>query len=115
MQESIRNILLAGLGAAVLTKDKVLELTRTLVEQGKISAGEAEKVAEDLVEESKGQAKAWGEKLEQAVAKAVESLNLASREEVRVLEARLARLEVAVSLLTPQGEGAPDVPPPPAE
>ena len=93
MYESIRNLFLAGLGAAVLTKDKVLELTNHLVEQGKLSSSEAEKMAEDLVEESRRQAKNLGEMLEQGLGKAVEALNLASRPELRELEERVAALE----------------------
>jgi polyhydroxyalkanoate synthesis regulator phasin len=99
MYEPIRNLLLAGLGAAVLTKDKVLEVTRQLVEQGKLSTGEAEKMAEDLAEESRRQAKNWGEMLDQGLKKAVEALNLASREELKDLEARITALEQTVALL----------------
>ncbi len=99
MYESVRNLLLAGLGAAVLTKDKVLELTRQFVEQGKMSSGEAEKMAEDLAEESRRQARAWSEKVEQGVGKAVEALRLASREELKSLEMRVRALEESLVIL----------------
>lgn len=99
MYEPIRNLLLAGLGAAVLTKDKVLEVTRQLVEQGKLSTGEAEKMAEDLAEESRRQSKNWGEKLDQGIRKAVEALNLAGREELKDLQERVTNLERTVALL----------------
>lgn len=111
MYESIRNLLLAGLGAAVLTKDKVLEVTRQLVEQGKLSSGEAEKMAEDLAEESRQQAKNLGEMLDQGLKKAVEALNLAGRQEVRDLEARVAALEAEVALWRGRLAGA-EAPPP---
>ncbi|MFH1036104.1 MAG: hypothetical protein V1806_16505 [Pseudomonadota bacterium] len=99
MYEPIRNLLLAGLGAAVLTKDKVLEVTRQLVEQGKLSTGEAEKMAEDLAEESRRQAHNWGDMLDQGLRKAVEALNLAGRAELKDLEDRVTALEQTVALL----------------
>jgi polyhydroxyalkanoate synthesis regulator phasin len=113
MYESIRNLLLAGMGAAVLTKDKVLEVTRQLVEQGKLSTGEAEKMAEDLAEESRRQAKNWGEKLDQGLGKAMEALNLASRAEMKDLESRVTSLEQTVALLEQRLAQA-SAPPPPA-
>ncbi|MBI5523617.1 MAG: phasin family protein [Desulfarculus sp.] len=114
MYESVRNLLLAGLGAAVLTKDKVLEITRQWVEQGKLSTGEAEKMADDLVEESRQQAKNLGELFDQGLKKAVEALNLAGRQELKDLEARVAALEGEVALLRGRLAGAePPAPPTP--
>jgi polyhydroxyalkanoate synthesis regulator phasin len=48
--EMIRKSLLASLGAAVVTKEKVEAATQRLVEDGKISRDEAEKLANELVE-----------------------------------------------------------------
>jgi len=114
MYESIRNLLLAGVGAAMLTKDKILEVTRQLVEQGKLSAGEAEKMADELVEQSRQQARNLGEMLDQGLKKAVEALNLAGRPELKELEERVAALEREVALLRPVQAGPePDAPPAP--
>jgi polyhydroxyalkanoate synthesis regulator phasin len=103
MYESVRNLLLAGLGAAVLTKEKVLEATRQFVDQGRMTAAEAERVAEEVVEESRQQAKSLGEslaeKVEAGVKRAVEALDLVNRQEFDQLSARLAQLELAVARL----------------
>lgn len=112
MYEPFRNLLLAGLGAAVLTKDKVLEVTRQLVEQGKLSTGEAEQMAEDLAEKSRRQAKNWGEMLDQGIRKAVEALNLATREELKELQDRVAALERELALARPGQAAEPPQPPP---
>lgn len=114
MYESIRNLVLAGVGAAVLTKDKVLEVTRQLVEQGKLSSGEAEKMADDLLEESRQQARNLGDMLDQGLRKAVEALNLAGRQELKTLEDRVAALEAEVAQLRQRLAGAePPAPPTP--
>ena len=115
MYETMRNLFLTGLGAAMLTKDKVLELTKHLVEQGKLSRAEAERMAEDLVVESRRQARNLGEMLEQGVGKAVEALNLASRSELQALEARVTNLEQSLILLQARPpQAAPDAPEPTA-
>lgn len=99
MYESVRNLLLAGLGAAVLTKEKVLEATRQFVEQGRMSATEAERMAEDVVEESRRQAKGLGERVEAGARRAVEALDLVNRREFDQLTQRLAQLERTVAEL----------------
>ncbi len=107
MYESVRNLMLAGLGAAVLTKDKVLETTRQFVDQGRMSAAEAERMAEEVVEESRRQAKSLGEKIETGVKRAVEALDLVSRQEFDQLAQRLARLEQTVAALQ-SGQAEPE-------
>lgn len=103
MYESVRNLLLAGLGAAVLTKEKVLEATKQFVDQGRMTAAEAERVAEEVVEESRKQAKSLGdnlgEKLEAGVKRAVEALDLVNRAEFDRLALQVAQLEQAVARL----------------
>lgn len=103
MYESVRNLLLAGLGAAVLTKETVLEATKQFVDQGRMTAAEAERVAEEVVEESRKQAKnlgeSLGERLEAGVRRAVEALDLVNRPEFDRLALRVAQLEQAVARL----------------
>lgn len=93
MLETIKNLMLASLGVAVLTKEKAMEFMQHAVERGEFSATEAEKVAEEVVAESKRQAQAWGDKLNQAARDAAANLNLAPREELEALRARVAQLE----------------------
>ena len=89
MLETVKNLMLAGLGAAVLTKEKAMHLMHEAVEKGELSAAEAEKLADEVVAESKRQAQAMGDKLSEAAL----NLNLASKEEVEALKKRVARLE----------------------
>ncbi|MFH1060832.1 MAG: hypothetical protein V1797_19395 [Pseudomonadota bacterium] len=99
MYEAVRNLLLAGLGAAVVTKDKVMEMTKSFVDQGKMTAAEAEKLAEDLAEESRRQAKGLGEKIEAGARRAVEALTLVGRGEYDLLLARVDALEQRLAAL----------------
>jgi polyhydroxyalkanoate synthesis regulator phasin len=51
--ETFKKTLLAGLGAAVVTKDKVQAGLEDLVEQGKITASDAQAIAEKIAAEGR--------------------------------------------------------------
>ncbi|MCB2191889.1 MAG: hypothetical protein KQI62_10005 [Deltaproteobacteria bacterium] len=93
MLETMKNLMLAGLGAAVLTKEKAMNLMNQAVEKGELSATEAEKLADEVVAESKRQAQAMGDKLNEAAREAALNLNLAPKEELDAMSERVAKLE----------------------
>jgi len=51
MIDTIKKTLLAGVGAAVVTKDKVEAALEDFVKQGKVSSGEARAMAEKIAAE----------------------------------------------------------------
>ena len=55
MLDMLQKGLLTGLGVALITREKVMEATRNLVEEGKITAEEAEELANDLLDEGRRQ------------------------------------------------------------
>jgi polyhydroxyalkanoate synthesis regulator phasin len=108
MLELLRKGLMAGIGAVVLTTEKIQETVRKLVEEGKISTEEGEKLAEDLVRSGERQweeittkmadtTKKWSENIESVKRKEVEDL----KERLEKVEQRLAELEKGQ---TPQAE-----------
>ena len=103
MLEMIRKSLLATLGAAVVTKEKVEEATRNWVEEGKISRSEAERLAEDLVESGQHQWQEIQTRVSETVRKGLDTLDIGSRKEFRDLQARVEELERRLALL--QGPG----------
>jgi polyhydroxyalkanoate synthesis regulator phasin len=93
MFEMIKKSLLASIGAAVVTKEKVEEATRRFVDEGKISREEAERLAEDLVESGQQQ---WDEiqaKMTETVRKGLDNLDIGSKREFQELQARVEKLE----------------------
>jgi polyhydroxyalkanoate synthesis regulator phasin len=99
MLEMIRKSLLATLGAAVVTKEKVEEATRGWVEEGKISRADAERLAQELVESGQHQ---WGEiqtKVGDMVRKGLDTMDIGSKKEFRELKARVEELERKLSQL----------------
>ncbi len=91
--EMIKKSLLASLGAAVVTKEKVEEATKRWVDEGKISRDEAEKLAQDLVESGKHQWEDIQEKVAETVRKGLDSFDIGSKKEFQELKARVENLE----------------------
>jgi len=108
MLELLKTAMLAGLGAAVLTREKVQKLTSEMVEQGRMSAAEAERLAEEILEESKRQAKTVSQWIDEAVNQAVAGLDLVKSSRVAELEAKIATLEARVAALEASPEDAGD-------
>jgi len=99
MLDLIKKGLLAGLGAVVVTKERVEKATQKLVDEGKISADEAEKLASELIESGEKQ---WHEvqaKITESVKRATENLNLCSRREYEELKSRVEALEKRVTVV----------------
>ena len=100
MLDLIRKGLMAGLGAVVLTTEKIQESVKKLVEEGKISTEEGEKLAQELVQSGERQweeitakmadtSKKWSESTESVRRKEFEEL----KERLEQLEQRLAAME----------------------
>ena len=93
MFELIKKSLLASLGAAVVTKEKIEQVTRKLVDEGKISMDEAEKLSGDLLESGKKQWDEFQTKITAAVKKALENLDIVSREDFQEMTSRVEDIE----------------------
>lgn len=93
MMDLFKSGILAGLGAAVITRDKIEERMKRLVEEGKITREEAGRITEELLESGRGQ---WDEvrrRMVEAVAAAIEPLGLARREELEELKRKISEIE----------------------
>ena len=97
--EMIRKSMLASLGAAVVTKEKVEEATRRWVDEGKISKDEAEKLARDLVESGRHQWEDIQEKISETVRKGLDNFDIGSKREFQDLKERVENLEKRLAVL----------------
>lgn len=93
MIEIIGKGLLAGLGIAYVTKEKVMEATRELVEQGKLSKAEAEALASELVDEGRRQRQAMEEKVDELIRRGFDRLDIGSKKAFVDMEKRLENME----------------------
>ena len=93
MFETIKKSLLASLGAAVVTKEKVEEATRHWVEEGKISREEAERLAQQLLESGRHQWDDLQTKISDTVRKGLDTFDIGSKTEFQELKARVENIE----------------------
>lgn len=92
MFELIKKSLLTGVGLAVMTREKVKELGEELASQAKLSENEGKEFVDNLIKQSDAARKDFESRVNAAVQKAVSSLNLASRDEVNKLSAKVDEL-----------------------
>jgi polyhydroxyalkanoate synthesis regulator phasin len=97
MFELIKKTLLTGVGLAVMTKDKVEELGKELASQAKLSEHEGKEFVDHLLKQSETARKDFETRISAAVQKAVSGLNLASKDEVARLSAKVEELSARLS------------------
>jgi len=104
MLDVIKKGFLASLGAAVVTMEKIQEVTRSLVQEGKISTDEADKLTQDLVKSGEQQWQEINEKITESMKKVAESVNVVKHKEFQELKSRLETLEQRVAAMETAGE-----------
>jgi polyhydroxyalkanoate synthesis regulator phasin len=92
MFDLIKKTLLTGVGLAVMTKDKVEEMGKEFASQAKLSELEGREFVDHLLKQSETARKEFETRINSAVQKAVSGLNLASKDEVTRLSAKVEEL-----------------------
>jgi polyhydroxyalkanoate synthesis regulator phasin len=93
MIETFKKTLLAGLGAAVVTREKVQAGLDEFVKQGKISATDARAMAEKIAEDGKREFEDVSTKLGDKLRDLVSNFDHKHGSRIESLEARVAALE----------------------
>jgi len=86
---------LAGVGLAAMTKDKIDEHVKELVEKGKLTEKEGREIADDMLKKSKQAKEDLEKQVEKLVQQTLQTLKIASKEDVEKLTARIEKLEAA--------------------
>jgi polyhydroxyalkanoate synthesis regulator phasin len=93
MIDIIKKTLLAGVGAAVITKDKVESALGDFVKQGKVTSAEARAMAEKIAEDGRREFENLSHELSEKFASIVPQ----TQQRLDALEARVAALERAAA------------------
>ena len=99
MLDLLKKSMLAGIGAAVLTREKIREATRKFVEEGKISSEEAEKLTEDLVKNGEKEWEELNAKVQSTFKKFSENVDFVRKKDFADLKARVELLEQRLKLM----------------
>lgn len=97
MKEVLKNIMYAGLGAAFITKEKLEELQKELIEKGKMSQEEGKQFVDELrlkSEKAREQLDGW---ITSRVEERVHQLNLATRDEIAELQRKIDELQSLIN------------------
>jgi polyhydroxyalkanoate synthesis regulator phasin len=106
MIDLIKKTLLAGVGAAVITKDKVESALEDFVKQGKVSSHEARVMAEKIATDGRREFETMSGELSEKLKEFFARQDRETRERIAALEARVAALEGAE--LKPKTQDKPD-------
>jgi len=93
MLDLIKKTMLAGIGATVTTKETIERALHDYVEKGKLSATDAQSLAERIVADGKQEFEQAKHDLGQRFQEMLKKSNFATREEMDALHKRVATLE----------------------
>jgi polyhydroxyalkanoate synthesis regulator phasin len=114
MIDVIKKTLLAGVGAAVITKDKVESALNEFVQQGKVSSTEARTMAEKIADQGRREFDAMSHELSEKLRERFTGYDRMAQQRIDFLEARVAALEKAAGLIPEPGTTAAVAQPMPA-
>lgn len=97
MIDIIKKTLLAGVGAAVITKEKVESALSEFVKQGKVSSAEARAMAEKIAADGRREFEALSQELSEKIRDRVTGTDHKAQDRLDALEARVAALERAAA------------------
>jgi polyhydroxyalkanoate synthesis regulator phasin len=94
MIDLIKKTMLAGVGLAAMTKDKVEELAEELTEKGELSEKEAKELVEDLLKRSKRAKKDLNKKMEDVVTKVLKKMDVATKKDIARLDRKIKNRKI---------------------
>ncbi|MBU1487093.1 phasin family protein [bacterium] len=93
MLDLLKKTALVGLGALVMTEEKIEEIVKDLVKKGEVSQGEGKTLVSELMQKAEAGKKEIEEKIEAIVKKTLRKLDIPSRSELKEIKAKLDKLE----------------------
>ena len=101
MIDLIKKTLLAGIGAAIVTKEKAEHALQDYVKQGKVSAADARAMAERIAEQGRKEFDDMSDQLGARIRDYTQRADAATLERIAALEQRVQALETRTGGATP--------------
>lgn len=92
MSDLIRKTILAGIGALSLSREKAEELAKELIKRGELTRTDEAKFVRDMMDIVEKNRAGMEEKIEKAIQKALEKLDIPSRKEINALKEEISKL-----------------------
>lgn len=95
MLEQIKKGVMTGIGMGLLTNEKILEYAKKSAEEANMTTEEAKKLAEDLLKESEEARQKLEEKVDEHIARQLDRMGLATKEDVEDVKKEIRKLQRA--------------------
>lgn len=99
MIDVIKKAVLTGIGLASLTKDKIEELAKELIDKGKMSEQEGEKLVQEMLSRAEESRQTMKNQTETLVQKTIDKMHLARMEDIDLLKREIETLRAEISSL----------------
>lgn len=96
LNELIRKTVLTGIGLAALTKEKIEEVVKEVVEKGKLSEKDGKEFIDELLKKSEGAREKVEGQIEKAVQATLKKMNLVTRDDLSKLAKQIKQLKKSV-------------------
>ena len=106
MFDLIKKMAYTGLGLAFMTKEKLEELSKEMVEKGKLSEAEGKEFIDELEKKSEEARKKVEKQINDAVKDALKKMNIPTRDDVLKLEKQIEELAKSMKKSKPEGLNA---------
>ncbi|GAB6172616.1 ATP synthase subunit B [Paradesulfitobacterium aromaticivorans] len=93
MKDLLKKGLALGLGVAVASKEQIEKVVDDLVKKGEVSASESKELVNELIVKGEEGQKELQRVIREQFNKLLTELNIPTKEEIKRLEERLAKLE----------------------
>jgi polyhydroxyalkanoate synthesis regulator phasin len=99
MIDLIKKAVLTGVGIASLTKDKMEDLAKELVDKGKMSEQEGEKLVQEILNRAEESRTTINNQTEKLVRKTITKMQLARSEDIELLKTEVEKLREEIASL----------------
>jgi polyhydroxyalkanoate synthesis regulator phasin len=99
MIELIKKAVLTGVGIASLTKDKIEDLANELIDKGKMSEQEGEKLVQEMLSRADESRESMKSQTENLVKKTITKMQLARIEDIELLKTEIEKLREEIASL----------------
>jgi polyhydroxyalkanoate synthesis regulator phasin len=97
MIELMKKTMMMGFGLAAMTRDKVEELAREMAKQADLSAEKGQEFVNEVMDRAEKARGDFESSVQKAVNEQLKNINIATREDVADLTARLEKIEQALA------------------
>ena len=102
MFDLIKKAMFTGLGLAFMTKEKIEEFSKEIVEKGKLSEAEGKEFIDELQKKSEEAKEKFEAQIESVVKDTLKKMNIATRDDFLRLEKQLEALAKSIKVVKPQ-------------